>query len=409
MKTIWFVYPYGPLPSEKSLECRYARFARVLSKHGYNCIWWTANFDHGTKKRRSVGWKTIDVCDGFQIILVPTPSYKNNISIGRVRFERVFSKNLEREIARINAPDLIMTPGTGLTTAFRPIWPYMNKNNVPVIYDIMDVHMINSYMHKNHRIVAPLVKLVTKIINKREQPFYDNVVGVTALGRGQLDIAKNRTGNRTIPSCLVYNGIYVDEFRRLLNSPCVISLPPKGQDEIWCVYAGSLGPSYDIETVIKCADLCYDNNDKIKFIIAGSGPFQEAVKEASERNSKIVYIGTHPADKLIPVYKNCDIGLCTYAAFSTVDMPDKFYDYCAAGLAVVNSLQGEIKSHISENNLGKQYIAGDSMNLYQVIKYLTSENTIKNCKEKAYRIGALFDLSKQLEPMINIIDTIVNK
>ena len=52
MKTIWFVYPYGPLPSEKSLDVRYIRFSYVLAKMGYNCVWWTANFSHGLKRSR---------------------------------------------------------------------------------------------------------------------------------------------------------------------------------------------------------------------------------------------------------------------------------------------------------------------------------------------------------------------
>ena len=410
MKTIWFVYPYGPLPSEKVLEVRYIRFSQVLSKMGFKCVWWTANFSHGLKEWRSESWKTIEVAENITIELVPTRAYKSNISLQRALFELKFASNLGKKIKDIEKPDIIMTSGTGLLTAFRPIWPYMQEKRVPVIYDIMDVHMIDSYMREHHKALSPFVKLVTNTVRKREKVFYDNVSAVTALGSGQLIIAKARTGNREIPSCLVYNGIYVDEFRQLLNQQCSLNLPKKKPEEIWCVYAGSLGPSCDIETVLKCAQTCrLTRENRIKFVFAGSGQFAEQIKQEAEDNPNVLYLGRLTPEQLIPVYRYCDIGLCTYASFSTVDMPDKFYDYCAAGLAIVNSLQGEVKMHITENNLGELYLAGDENDLLRAIKKLTDKNLLETCKTNAYNIGNRFDLKNQLIPLVNMINEIIQK
>lgn len=407
MKTIWFVYPYGPLPSEESLDVRYMRFSYVMSKMGYKCVWWTANFSHGLKKWRSEGAKTITISDNIAIELIPTSSYLNNISLKRAKFEMKFAVNLRDRIRKIEKPDIIMTSGTGMLTAFRPIWPYMKDMDVPVIFDIMDVHMIDSYMWEHHKILAPFAKLLTLFVHYREKAFYHNVSAVTALGKNQLEIAKARTGNRDIPSCLVYNGIYVEEFRSKINQHCMLELPHKKNDEIWCIYAGSLGPSYDIETILKCAQICRSNGEEnVKFIIAGGGQFAEQVKQEAEVNANIVFLGRLSPDQLIPVYKFCDIGFCTYASYSTVDMPDKFYDYCAAGLAVINSLQGEIKKYISDNKLGIQYDAGSPNSLYNAVCELQNRERLEQCKRNAYDIGDRFDLKNQLLPLIEMIDRI---
>lgn len=409
MKTIWFIYPYGPIPSEKTLDCRYVRFGKVLSKMGYNCVWWTANFSHGLKTWRSKSWETIDVCDNLKIELVPSSAYKKNISLGRVLFEMKFASNLGRKIRRIEKPDIIMTSGTGLFTAFRPVWPYMKKANVPVIFDIMDVHLINTYMQKNHKLAAPFVKLITMITNKREEPFYKNVAGVSALGRGQLKIAKERTGNRDVPSCLVYNGIYVDEFREVLNGESKIALPEKKENELWCIYAGSLGPSYDIETIIECADICEKEGSNVKFIFAGMGPYEELVEKAAQTNSNVVFVGRLSHEELITVYKQCDVGLATYTSYSTVDMPDKFYDYCAAGMAIINSLQGEVKDHIAENELGLQYEAGSTSSLLDCIMAFRDTEFLNKCKKNAYDIGDKFDLKNQIAGLAEMINKIIGK
>lgn len=191
----------------------------MLAKNGYRVIYWTANFSHTFKKMRSDDWKTINVCNNFDIELVPSSSYKKNIFIERVRFEIKFSRVLAGKFKRREIPNLILTAGTGLTTAFYPVWSYIKSHSVPVIYDVMDVHLFNSYMEQRHKELVPLVRLFTKNIERKEKPFYDHVDAICGLGRNQVEIAKTRTGKANIPSCLVYNSIVVDDFRKKWNCP----------------------------------------------------------------------------------------------------------------------------------------------------------------------------------------------
>ena len=86
---------------------------------------------------------------------------------------------------------------------------------------------------------------------------------------------------------------------------------------------------------------------------------------------------------MIPIYEYCDIGLATYTAGSNVDMPDKFYYYTAAKLAVINSLTGEIAEHNENEKLGVNYIPGDLDSLYNAIKSVSIDNNLKYYKNNS--------------------------
>ena len=407
MKTIWIVYPYGAIVGENYLEARHIRFGKMLATNGYKVIFWTANFSHGSKKYRSDGWKTVNVCNYFDIELVPSSSYKSNISVRRALFEINYSHKLEKKFSSMDKPDLIITATTGFLTAFYPVWPYIKKKNVPVLYDIMDVHALKKYVEQNYKKLAPFAKLLTKCLEWREKAFYENVSAICGLGRNQLMIARKRTGRTDIPACLVYNGIDVADFRNKMDFPCIVNLPEKQEGEIWCIYSGSLGPSYDIKSLLDCAERARKANDNMRFIVAGAGPQWTLVENESKKNSKITFLGTVNSGLLPAIYKKCDIGLCTYASFSTVDMPDKFYDYTAAGLAVVNSLQGEIKEYVQGAGVGIQYEAENSDSLYEAINKV--HLNLGKYRKASYDLAERFDLNEQMKPLLQMIKELIGE
>ena len=300
---------------------------------------------------------------------------------------------------------MIITAGTGFLTAFFPLWPYVKKKNIPVIYDIMDIHPFSNYMKLRHKKLMPFASLLTKSIEWRSKGFYKYVSAVCGLGRNQLMIAKKRIGRTDIPACLIYNGIDVTAFRKRMELTCQADLPEKTEGEVWCIYAGSLGPSYDIASLLACAERARKTGDNIRFFVAGAGPQRTLVEEASKNNPKITFLGSVDASWLPAIYKKCDIGLCTYASFSTVDMPDKFYDYTAAGLAVVNSLQGEIKEYVQDAGVGVQYEAENSDSLYDAIKKASTH--LSEYKEASYSLADRFDLNEQMKPLLQMINKII--
>ncbi|KZE38890.1 hypothetical protein AV656_08295 [Bhargavaea cecembensis] len=409
MKTVWLVNPYGPIEGEDWRTYSFNQFGRYLSNRNFKVIWWTANFAHHFKNYRSNGWKDIQVNENFIIRLVPTSSYKKNISIGRFKKDIVFAKNSYKKFKESERPDIIVSADNPLTMNY-PTFKYAADHNIPVVYDQMDLwpEFIEKVAGKNTRKV---LKILFRPVYRQRKKNYQQLAGVVALGSNYLKKAIEIEPTLIKkPQALIYNGIDVNKFREKLNNQIDIKNLPlhKEENEVWCVFAGTLGPSYDVETIIECAKIFNQNeNNNIRFIVAGSGPLEGKVKEASKKLDNFCYIGKLLPEDLIPVYGKCDIGLSTYSANSNVDMPDKFYDYTAAGLAVVNSLQGEVREHIERKNAGINYAAGNIESFYNSIQHVSEKEKLALLKKNSYQMAIEFDENKQNRKLLEVINKVL--
>lgn len=407
MKTIWFVNPYGLIEGENWRDYSFNQFGKFLSTKGYKVIWWTANYSHHFKEYRSKGWHDIAVNENFVIRLVPTNSYKSNFSFKRLKKDFIFARNCYKRFKSEENPDLLITADNPMSFSY-PSFKYCKENKVPIIYDQMDLWP-EFFVKNSPWVLRGLMNflLLPVYINRRKN--YNSLTGVMALGKNYLEKAieigpklKDR------PSELVYNGIDISDFQSSMEQqlPDELSYLTKGNGEIWCVFAGTLGPSYDVLTIIECAKLFNNSNKNIKFIIAGGGPFAHEVEEAVNVLDNLIYLGKLKPDVLIPIYSKCDIGLSTYKKSSNVDMPDKFYDYSAAGLAIINSLMGEVKDYIDEYKLGKNYEAGNPISLKEQIEFVCESGNLLKFKANSKETSKLFDKDVQNDKLLSLIKRI---
>ena len=409
MKKVWLVNPYGPIEGENWRSYSFNQFGKYLSEHGYKVIWWTANYAHHFKNYRSKGWKDINVNDNFIIRLVPTSSYKNNFSLGRLKKDIIFARNAYKKFKKSEYPDVIISADNPLTMDY-PSFKFAKENKTPIIYDQMDLwpEFIENVAGG---FVGGLLHKVLYPVYRQRRKNYRQLDGIIALGKNYLEEAKNiEKSLEKKPQALIYNGINVGKFREnLLKDINIDNFPKeKKKDEVWCIFAGTLGPSYDIETIIKCAKrFSYEGIDNIKFIIAGSGPLEELVVKASNELTNLSFIGKLLPENLIPVYGKCDIGFATYTANSNVDMPDKFYDYTAAGLAVLNSLKGEISYYVENYNIGSNYDAGNTDSFYDAIKRISDKGILNLLKRNSNELAMNFDENVQNNKLLNIINEII--
>jgi glycosyltransferase involved in cell wall biosynthesis len=409
MKTIWLVNPYGPIEGEEWRNYRYNQFGKYLSKNGYKVIWWTANFAHHFKAYRSKGWKDIEVNKNYIIRLVPCTSYKSNFGVGRIIKDILFAKNAYSKFIVSDSPDIILTADNPLSLDY-PTFKYSRINDIPVIYDQMDLWP-EFIVNKFGKYLRPWINTLFWPVYRQRRKNYKQLAGIIALGKNYLEKAKDiEPLLRLKPSALIYNGIDVKSFRDNLKNEINIKelLKEKSENEIWCIFAGTLGPSYDVDTIIQCAKrLSSDNNSNIKFIIAGSGPLEETVNKASHELYNLYYIGKLLPENLVPIYGKCDIGLATYGAYSNVDMPDKFYDYTAAGLAVINSLQGEISEFIRTNNVGINYKAGSADSFYESLIKISSKKHLPILKKNSFELAMKFDENVQNQKLLEVINNVL--
>lgn len=409
MKTVWIVGQAGPIEGENWRDYRNNQFGKYLSEEcGFNVIWWTSNFSHHFKKYRSKGWEDIAVNPEFIIRLVPSTGYKKNFSIGRFRCIISFAQNAGKRFKTETPPDLII--GNCVMTKGYPIFQYSAKHNVPIIVDQGDIWP--EFIEKNMGSLSKIGHLLFAPLYRSRKKNYYNADAYIALGKNYLEFARNVSSNgKSKPYALVYNGIDVVKFEQMAKNPVdskLIEKIDKKDDEKLCIFAGTFGPSYDIDTVLKCAERFNREGRNIKFLFAGSGPKQVDIENMANKYDNIVFLGSLKPNQLIPIYCLCDVGLCTYTSKSNVDMPDKFYDYTAAGLAVVNSLTEEVAEHVINSNVGYNYTANDDNDLYSKIRAITDDDEVlKTMKSNSYSLGKQFDMRIQNKKLYECINKVL--
>jgi glycosyltransferase involved in cell wall biosynthesis len=107
---IWIINPFDQLPNETDVPLRYWALSRTFAEQGHEVIWWSSDFSHLTKSKRSACPDT----DGFAVRLIETPPYTKNISLARLKNHKAFADGFYRdamaglESGELKAPDRIV-------------------------------------------------------------------------------------------------------------------------------------------------------------------------------------------------------------------------------------------------------------------------------------------------------------
>lgn len=412
---IWLINPYGPIPEENWREYRFTIIANYLSSLGHEVIWYTSSFSHHFKNQRSTNWKDIEINSKFKIRLVPTPAYKKNISWGRIWRDWVFSFKVYREKNKLKEkPDLIIYSESPLSFGYAG-QKLAKKLNVPVVFDQMDLWpelMINSFPKK----IQGIMNLIFYPVFWNRNKTYQQLDGFISLAEPYMTIPMSLVpAIKDKPNAIVYNGIDVVEFRknRPIEEELLKLLPTKRDNEIWFVFAGTLGPSYDILNLLDVAErLIKENNKNIKIILAGDGPLKQKVNEFIQTNKGeiVTYLGQLKPTFLVELYKRSDIGLSAYTEISNVEMPDKFYDYTAAGLPIINSLKGEVGKIIDLEGLGLNYKGGNPIELHNALIKLSSNVVLRQeMAANSFQSGLKYDKNSQIKKLGKLINDIFSQ
>jgi glycosyltransferase involved in cell wall biosynthesis len=301
-------------------------------------------------------------------------------------------------------PDLIIENSNPLNLGFPTLF-FSMKHDVPYILDQMDIWPEFIFKNTPFPINIFLIFFSLPLLFFRIF-YYKNSSAYISLSQNYLDFAKKIYSKTITLDSVIYNGIDLLNFQNYLQPQNKSNLISKSPQYTYLIFAGTLGNSYDIKTIIKVADIIQKDSIKIKILIAGSGPYSSLVISASHYNSNLIYLGALKPKDLISVYSICDVGLCSYSRKSNVDMPDKFYDYISAGLAIINSLNGEIKDIINLHKLGLNYTPGDINSLFSCIKLMYKNNLIDQFKKNSSRLSTTFDINKQIYKLNLVINEV---
>lgn len=391
---IWLINPYGTIPGEEWRNYCFADFGIALAEHDINATWFTSSFSHHFKKQRNLAKTAVAHCR-FEVKLIKTPSYKSNFGIGRLWRDLVFTFRLSKELKSRDLPDAIIIVENPCCLGY-PVFLQHRYRCVPKIVHQMDIWP-EFFVEKLPKLFRPIAHLLLAPVYAFRRNNYSNCWALTALSKKYLEFATKISKRRTNRSLVIYNGVSENQIISSLDSP-----PRK---DVNLVFAGTLGPSYDIELIVTAARMC--GPDGPVFHIAGSGPKSSFVEEHASTIPNLVFHGVLAPENLKSLYASCDIGLITYKSYSNVEMPDKFYDYTSNGLACLNSLSGEVRDIIKEKELGESYQAEDIDSFLSAVNRLVSQDR-SQLRENAVVAAHEFSKEKQLGRFVQLINEVGN-
>ena len=361
---VWIQNPFDNLPVEGYRKQRFWLMAEAFVRAGHDVVLWTSDFNHMTKARR----KTADLPDeriiescGVTIRLIPTRPYAKNVGWARVRSHREYARTWEREaIALVTRqpavrPDFIVasTPTIGgAEMAVR----LGRRFGAKTVVDVMDAWP-ETFERLAPACLQGVARLFLSGLRRRVQRVYREADLVT----GVCERYRQLCGRDDY--YLAYHGIE-REFQvsgsrfQVSGSRFQVSGSRfQVSGSLNLVYAGNLGRTYDLGTVIRGVK---ELGASLEVAGRGQGEsdWKALVRELGMERS-VRFHGYLGEGELASLLRSADIGIVPMPADSFVGVPYKFADYAAAGLAIVSSLGGESEELLTRFHCGTAYRPGD--------------------------------------------------
>ena len=93
------------------------------------------------------------------------------------------------------------------------------------------------------------------------------------------------------------------------------------------------------------------------------------------RADNLIFTGWIDENKIWALMGLAVAGLATYTRDALQSLPNKPFEYWAAGLPILSSLAGELEMLIEQEKVGRQYEPGDADSLVSGIKWLVAHPT----------------------------------
>lgn len=368
---IWLITTFEPIPSDRTRPMRYMGLADQLIARGHQVTVLTTTFSHYAKAHRFKEDTTYEVVPGYQVVTLRSWGYRKNTSIPRFLAHRHFAQRLRRYLLSLPEPDAIIVALPPLITA-STVLEYGASRNVPVVVDVIDPWP-NVFVALAPPIVRPVARLFLGSLRRQASKIMQKASGLSAISNTYLQWGAKLANRPDQPKQAFYPAVDLSSIDPSMLKAKLRHLPNES-DRIRFVYAGALSKAYDVETIIGCARiLAAEGFDRAEFIIAGSGPKSQSLKQMAEGLSNVKLLGWLGAEDLARLYSECHVGIACYGRNATQSVTYKLFDYLAAGLPILSSLPGEMSDLITNEQVGRIYPAESADALATVVKELADQ------------------------------------
>ena len=367
---VWLVATYEPIVGldEGTRALRFGMLADALLVAGHSVTWWTSTFHHVQKRNRFPADHDLRLPSGLELRLLHGPGYQRNISFGRMRHNDVVAARFRVRAAQATPrPDVILAalPTPNLAEA---AVEYGRAHGVPVLVDARD-QWPDIFVNPVPSALRPLARLALAQEFRRARRLFRAASGVTAVSESYLAWGLAYSGRSRGPNDAAFSigypspdpAIDFEAPARAVRLRARLGLPPEA---LLATFVGMFGQSYDVETLVEAARILHARGDtRVRLVLAGDGDKRAALEQRAVGVPNVVFTGWLDQPDVWALLRDSAIGLVAYRADAPQSLPNKPYEFMAAGLALASSLRGELDQIIAAADNGVRYAAGDAATL----------------------------------------------
>lgn len=386
-------------------EKGYSRFRYIgdfLSDAGYQVDLITTTFQHWEKAQRDID--TIKKEDyKFRLKFIYEPGYRKNIDPRRIWSHHIAAKNLTKLLEQEGDYDLIYCeiPPNDVALAAAE---YAKKKGIPFVPDVNDLWPEAMRMVLDIPVVSDILFYP---LQRDAEKVYSLVSGIIGTSDEYRDRPlKNQ--KLDVPRKTVYVGNEIAEFDKGVETYGPQIQKPGG--EFWVSYAGTIGTSYDIRTMVLAGrELLDQGMDQIKIKILGGGPLKEELENLAKEKecTNVEFVGYAPYPKMAAYLAKSDILVNSFVKKAPQSIVTKIGDYLAAGKPMINTcMSPEFRQKVETDGFGINILPEDVKILTDAILDLYKDK--EGCRimgEKARKIAEeQFDRPESYKKIIELIE-----
>ena len=348
MKVLYF-HQYFKIPKGPG-GIRSYKFARRLIERGHKVTMvsgYVPSVMTGLEGPFINGRRT-GVVDDIEVIELELP-YSSYDSLVRRAFTFMRFAMSSTLIALTKEYDLVFATSTPLTAGIPGIISSLLRRK-KFIFEVRDL-----WPELPREMGVVKNPFVLKAMDVLEWLSYHTTVKCIGLSPGIVEGIKRR-GIPAENIAMIPNGCDLDIFSPRQGA----RMCPQGfsEDDFIAVFTGAHGVANGLEAVLDVANELQGRGRKdIKFLMVVNGKLKPHLKERAqlENLENCVFWDTIPKKDLASLLQQVDVGLMILAnvpAFYYGTSPNKFFDYIAAGLPVLNNYPGWLADMITDNQCG---------------------------------------------------------
>jgi len=356
------VNPFDPVPGEGLRDARYGAFCEALVGAGNRVAWISSEWCHILKQRRNYGAVQHEAEQkGFEIYLVPSRPYSDNVSVARWLNHREIARRIPPFLERMRPrPDVVLVsvPPPNLAVS---VARWCSRYEIPLVVDVQDLWP-ETFGRLLPRAFKSLNSVIGHTMRRNVRTTYSLSSAGLAVSEYYAEHFEAHGGSGRVCHKL-HLGTNLSQFdRNIVARDTNRHLLGSSSEKRLIFSGGSMGSGLNWTFLLDVASrLKSRQREDLHLVVAGSGPEENWVRNEIQGRflDNVTLLGQQPYSVFCSLAASADIGVNHFRPDSFVVFPNRVFDYFAADLPVLNTIPGELAGLITLNNAGFSTLSFD--------------------------------------------------